>query len=241
METLHEEQISYSSSDHEVWSILYNRQEEVIEKYACNNFKRGLRLLSFSPDAVPDFEAINRRLSPLTGWTIYPVPGLIPNKTFFQLMAEQRFGATTWIRKKEQLDYLEEPDVFHDVYGHVPLLTDPAISGFLTMLASIANRNLDSELIIEAIARIYWYTIEFGLVKEAGETRIYGAGILSSVGETKFAMSAAADHRPFLLGKVIETPYIKDKFQEQYFVLESLTQLEKIATDLDQWLHGMDS
>jgi phenylalanine-4-hydroxylase len=162
------------------------------------------------------------------------VPGLIPNRAFFEYMAFKRFGATTWLRKREQLDYLEEPDMFHDVFGHVPLLTDPLITDFLVGLALIAQRHLDDEAVIEAIARVYWYTVEFGLVREYGETKIYGAGILSSVGETRFALSPAANRTPFELERVLASPYIKDKYQELYFVLDSMEQLNNIITQLNQ-------
>ena len=233
--TLHQQPVSYTAADHQVWSLLYTRQLNAIRQYAYKNFETGLSQLNFTADRIPDLGETNRLLEALTGWKIYAVPGLIPNHTFFKLMVYKRFGATTWIRKMEELDYLEEPDMFHDVFGHVPLLTDPAITGFLLGLAHIAERYLDQEAIIEAIARLYWYTIEFGLVQEGEEIKIYGAGILSSIGETKFALSEEADRRPFNLEEVLQTPYIKDKFQEQYFVLNFLGQLKEILKDLDQY------
>jgi phenylalanine-4-hydroxylase len=171
-----------------------------------------------------------------TGWKIYAVPGLIPNGSFFKLMVYKRFGATTWIRKREQLDYLEEPDLFHDTFGHIPLLADPVIAQYLHALALIAERHVNQEEVIEQIARLYWYTIEFGLVQEDGEIRICGAGILSSIGETRFALSPAANRVPFDLEQIIATPYIKDHFQEQYFVLDSMEQLTDAVIELDQHL-----
>jgi len=234
--TLHQQPASYTAADHQVWSILYTRQLNAIRQYAYKNFEQGLSLLNFTTDRIPGFSGTNRQLEALTGWKIYAVPGLIPNRTFFKLMVYKRFGATTWIRKMEELDYLEEPDMFHDVFGHVPLLTDPVITDFLWGLAHIAERYIEQENIIEAIARLYWYTIEFGLVKEGEAVKIYGAGILSSIGETKFALSETADRRPFDLEEVLQTPYIKDKFQEQYFVLDDLEQLRDIVTALDEKL-----
>lgn len=235
---LQQEHVSYTMADRQVWSILYTRQLGAIEKYAYQYFARGLDQLGFNAGSIPEFSAINQRLEPLTGWKVYAVPGLIPNRSFFKLMAFRRFGATTWLRKMEQLDYLEEPDMFHDVFGHIPLLADPLVAGFLVGLARIAERFIDQEEVIEWIARLYWYTIEFGLVQEGRETKIYGAGILSSIGETAFSLSAGARRLPFDLEQVLDTPYIKDKFQESYFVLDSMEQLPDILAALDQRLRA---
>jgi phenylalanine-4-hydroxylase len=224
----------YTPQDHNTWSILFTRQIEKIKTVAYKNFGIGLRELNFQKDHIPEFVAVNKNLKEITGWQIYAVPGLIDNAFFFQQMSTKQFGATTWIRKPEQLDYLEEPDMFHDVFGHIPLLTDPNICEFLFGLAKIAMKNLDSEEVIEALARLYWYTIEFGLVKENDELKIYGAGILSSIGETDYCLSAKATRVPFNLETILSTPYIKDKYQEQYFVLESMEQLRDIHYQLEQ-------
>ena len=145
------------------------------------------------------------------------------------------------LRKREQLDYLEEPDLFHDVFGHIPLLADPMIADFLYGLARVAARYIDNENVIEALARLYWYTIEFGLVREGGEVKVYGAGILSSISETQFALSPAANRVPFNLDEVLATPYITDKFQEQYFVLDSMDQLAEILDVLTTQLFNRSS
>lgn len=228
----------YTQADQEVWSILFTRQMLLVKNVAYRHFPGRLKQLHFSSQSIPDFNQTNSLLELITGWTIYAVPGLIPNRQFFELMNHKQFGATTWLRKKQQLDYLEEPDMFHDVFGHVPLLADPVIANYLLGLARIAQRYIDQEEVIEAIARLYWYTIEFGLVREGRHIRIYGAGILSSIGETGFALSSKANHQPFDLGFVLNTPYIKDKFQEQYFVLDSLGQLNGILSELDQRLRA---
>jgi len=223
----------YSSADNQVWSILFDRQLPSVKQYAYAQFMPGLEVLKFSPSCIPDFPATNRRLSELNGWSIYPVPGLISNTDFFMAMADKNFGVTGWIRKMEQLDYLEEPDLFHDVFGHVPLLADMRIANFLLGLADIARRHIQKDVVIEAIARVYWYTIEFGLVHENSSLKIFGAGILSSIAETKFVMSPAANHQDFDLETILITPYIKDRFQEQYFVLDSIEQLNSILNQLE--------
>ena len=216
---------AYSVADHHTWSVLFNRQLEKTKKVAYANFHTGLSGLDFQPHRIPDFNLINKKLEMLTGWQIYAVPGLIDNRFFFEKMLHRQFGATTWMRKPEQLDYLEEPDMFHDVFGHIPLLTDPVICDFLHGLAGIAAKQAYAAPVIEMLARLYWYTIEFGLVKEAGELKIYGAGILSSIGETDFCRSEKANRVPFDIETIIASPVIKDKFQDCYFVLDSMQQL----------------
>ncbi|MDB5199209.1 MAG: phenylalanine-4-hydroxylase [Chitinophagaceae bacterium] len=225
----------YSDTDHRVWSVLYTRQLQKIEEVAYEHFKKGAAGLGFNDNTIPDFTIINEKLLPLTGWQIYAVPGLIPNNIFFTLMKEKQFGATTWIRKPEELDYLEEPDMFHDVFGHIPLLTDPLICNYLYRLAAIAVKYIDNAEVIESIARLYWYTIEFGLVKENRELKIYGAGILSSTGETAYCLSGKAILVPFRVQEILDTPYIKDTYQSKYFVLESMEQLDD-AVNIFEWL-----
>lgn len=218
----------------QVWNILYKRQLPKIETHAYHLFADSIDRLGFNEHQVPLFSEINKRLEKINGWQVYPVPGLIDNVDFFKAMAGKSFGATGWLRKMEELDYLEEPDMFHDVFGHVPLLCDPVISEYLHALAETALLVIDRPEAIEAIARMYWYTVEFGLVKEGNAIKIYGAGILSSIGETEFCMSEKATHLPFDIERILCTPYIKDSFQEQYFVLDSIDDLKGIGARLIQ-------
>ncbi|MFT3749102.1 MAG: phenylalanine 4-monooxygenase [Agriterribacter sp.] len=215
----------YTQADHETWSILYKRQLEKIQRVAYDRFEPGLQQLDFQADRIPRFTQVNEKLKAITGWTIYAVPGLIDNSVFFERMRLKGFGATTWIRKREQLDYLEEPDMFHDVFGHVPLLTDPLVCDFLHGLAMIAADHREDAAVIETLARLYWYTVEFGLVRQNGQLKIYGAGILSSIGETGYALSDAANRVPFSIEQMITKPVIKDQYQDTYFVLDDMSQL----------------
>jgi len=219
--------------DELVWEKLFRRQIKTIDQVSYTSFKKGIALLEFEPLYIPSFDQINERLQKLTGWSIYPVPGLIDNQYFFEQMLERKFGSTQWLRTMAQLDYLEEPDMFHDVFGHIPLLTDPMVTDFLQGLASIAVQHLGNEDVIEKLARLYWYTIEFGLVQEGTKVKIYGAGILSSISESSYCLSMQAKRIPFDLATVLNTEYIKDKFQEQYFVLYSMTQLKNILKNLE--------
>lgn len=228
----------YTSTQHATWFLLFNRQMGAVKQYAYKGFAEGISNLGFSNQSIPNFDSINHRLFPLTGWRIYAVPGLIENQYFFEQMHEKKFGATTWIRKPEQVDYLEEPDMFHDVFGHIPLLADTAIAEYLFSIAGIANRYINNEEVIEAIARLYWYTIEFGLVRENGKLKIYGAGILSSIAETEFCFSNKAVLKAFDAEEIINTPYIKDSFQQQYYVLQSFADLEKGIVKLEKYLRN---
>jgi phenylalanine-4-hydroxylase len=216
----------YTAEDHQVWQILYERQIVNLPHAASEEYLEGIKRINFTSHHIPNFKEVNKILQQYTGWQLHVVAGLIPNKEFFELMKNKRFCATTWLRKMSQLDYLEEPDMFHDVFGHVPLLTNPDLCHFLEGLSHIALRYIDNPLAIELVSRLYWYTVEFGLIKEHGKLRIYGAGILSSVGETKYSLESDIPQRvPYNVQEIIATPYIKDKYQEKYFVIDSYEQL----------------
>jgi phenylalanine-4-hydroxylase len=225
---------SYTETDQQTWAILYQRQVKAVQQYAYANFWNALRLLDFDGGHIPRFDMLNKRLTTITGWGIYAVPGLIDNAYFFEQLEKRKFGATTWLRKPEQLDYLEEPDMFHDVFGHVPLLADAQVCRYLSGLAVLAWRCNFQEDVVEAIARLYWYTIEFGLVREKSALKIYGAGILSSTGETQYCMSGKVKLVPFDVETIIATPYMKDSYQAQYFVLDAMGDLPKAITLLEQ-------
>ena len=227
---------NYTSTDHKVWETLYNRQITAVLKYAYAHFPNALKELEFSPTHIPDFNVVNKNLKELTGWEVFAVPGLMENDFFFTQLYQKRFGATVWIRKPEQIDYLEEPDLFHDVFGHVPLLSDASIGEYLSGLASIAVKNISNADVIEAIARLYWYTVEFGLIREKGRLKIYGAGILSSIAETEYSLGDKPGHLAYDVKKIIDTPYLKDDFQKQYFVIESLKQLPESLPVLERYL-----
>jgi len=221
---------AYSAQDHEVWRTLFERQTRLLPGRACDAFVQGMRRLPMSADAIPDFGALNEVLQRQTGWQVVAVPGLVPDEVFFEHLANRRFPAGNFIRRPDALDYLEEPDVFHDVFGHVPMLMNPVIADFVQAYGQggLRARTLG---VLEQLARVYWYTIEFGLVREANGLRIYGAGIASSRTESVFALDDASPNRiAFDLERVMRTNYRIDDFQESYFVLENLDQLLALAT-----------
>ncbi len=231
----------YTSTDFDVWRILYQRQNALIGEKICREYRDALALVEFSADEIPRIDRINEILGSTTGWKAVVVPGILPDKQFFQLMAQRLFPATTWLRRPDQLDYLEEPDMFHDVFGHIPLLTQPQYTGFLEGLGHIALRYIEDPEMVELITRLYWYTIEFGLIREEGEARIFGAGIVSSVGESKYCLQDGPPPfiRDFNLETILDSPFRKDIFQEQYFVAEGYGQLLEclgiLELRLEQW------
>lgn len=223
----------YVTEDHEVWSILYGRMMEILPNYSTQAYLAGINSVGFESNLIPNFDICNEKLTKISGWSIYAVPGLIPNKGFFEHLSKKEFPATTWLRKKSQLEYLEEPDMFHDVFGHIPLLANVHFANFLVKLAEISLKHIENEWAVELISRLYWYTVEFGLIKENGELKVYGAGILSSSGETKYSIDSEIPKRtPYDIKTIFDTPYIKDKFQEQYFVIESYEQLYNSIPDI---------
>lgn len=230
----------YTSDDQEVWKILFERQLALLPGRASTAYFDGLRLTGLTSGSIPRYEEISERLKQLTGWAIHVVPGLIANRPFFELMRDRQFCASTWLRSREQLDYLEEPDMFHDIFGHVPMLSNKAVCHFLEELARIALRFVDLPEAVEYIARLYWYTIEFGLVRENGALRIYGAGILSSPGESQHCLGASVATFPYDIRTIFQTPYIKEHYQDQYFVIDSYDQLfhsiPAIETELEHLL-----
>ena len=227
----------YSATDHAVWKTLFERQTALLPQLACREFVEGMCALPLSADAIPDFAALNEVLMPRTGWQVVAVPGLVPDEVFFNHLANRRFPSGNFIRRADQLDYLQEPDVFHDVFGHVPMLMHPVMADFIQLYGQAGLRAQRIGKLTE-LARVYWYTVEFGLVKEQvqGATgtqealRIYGAGIASSFTESGFAVQSASPHRiGFDLERVMRTRYRIDDFQECYFVLESLDDLLALA------------
>ncbi|WP_347156416.1 phenylalanine 4-monooxygenase [Pontibacter chitinilyticus] len=215
----------YTEENHAVWKILYKRQFENLSQKAVPEFYEGLQKVNFKPERIPNFDEVNARLKPLTGFEVVAAPGIVDDALFFGLIADKKFPATVWIRSMDQLDYLEEPDMFHDVFGHVPLLTIPVYCQFLAELSQMALEHVDRPDIIDRLTRIYWYTIEFGLFRRNEEVRIYGAGILSSVGESNLSVAPQSIKYNFNVAQILETSYIKETFQSQYFCISSYEEL----------------
>lgn len=230
----------YTAEDFKVWQLLYDRQMGLLPDLADSAYLEGLEKIDFTANKIPDFDKLNAKLSAITGWQVTAVPGLIDNKPFFELLKDQIFPAATWFRKLKELEYLEEPDMFHDVFGHVPLLTNADFCGFLSGLSRVALRFIDNPEAIELIARLYWYTVEFGLIQEQGKPlRIYGAGILSSSGESVYSIKSEKPKRyKFDVEHIISFPYIKDRYQEQYFIINSYKELYDAVPKIEHVLEA---
>jgi phenylalanine-4-hydroxylase len=223
---------SYSSEEHDRWNRLFQRMAALLPGRACAEFLAGLDRLALGEAGVPDLERLSDRLEPITGWRIVAVPSLVPDQVFFNHLANRRFPAGAFLRTEAEFDYIEEPDIFHDVFGHVPLLTNPAYAEFMVAYGQGGHRALEMGA-LPALARLYWYTIEFGLIREAGGLRLFGAGIMSSPKETVFALEDPSPNRiSFDLERVMRTEYRIDDFQQTYFVIDDFEAL-LAATSVD--------
>lgn len=230
----------YKAEDFSVWKILFDEQMQHLPRIASNSYLEGLENVQFKNTEIPRFSEVNKLLGKATGWSIHVVPGIIDTLPFFQHLSNQEFPATTWLRKMSQLKYIQEPDMFHDVFGHVPVLSDPVFCQYLKGLSKIALDYIDNPNVLELMARIYWFTVEFGLIRENGVVKIYGAGLISSPGESLFSLSSEDLHRPFTVKDVLATSYFNDRYQIQYFVADSYTQmydaLEEIRTEIERYV-----
>jgi phenylalanine-4-hydroxylase len=221
----------YSSESHAVWSLLYGRRGEALERTASRVFLDGLARIGLSPTRVPDLEDVNRRLNASTGWNAVGVDGFIPAAQFFRCLAHRRFPTTLAVRPREQLDYLPEPDIFHDVFGHVPLHADPVFADFLQRFGALAA-GARTEAETTEMARLFWFTVEFGLIREQGDVRIYGSGLISSHGDAANALSDRCERRPFSVDAVISQAFEIDHIQPVLFVVESFDQLFDAVEEL---------
>jgi phenylalanine-4-hydroxylase len=222
---------SYSAAEHDRWDRLFKRSQSTLHYRACDEFTAMMHTLELSESGIPNMERLSDRLEKITGWRVVPVAGLVPDEVFFNHLANRRFPAGAFIRSEREMDYLEEPDVFHDVFGHVPLLANPVYANFMQAYGKGGQRAI-SLGVLSNLARLYWYTVEFGLIRTPVGLRIFGAGILSSTTESVFALESDSPNRiTFKLERVMRTKYVIDDFQQTYFVIDSF---EKLLEDCYQ-------
>ncbi len=220
---------AYTEEEHATWDILYARQMQILPGRASEAFLKGTRALDLGGGGIPDLALLNPKLKALTGWEVVCVPGLVPDDVFFDHLANRRFVSGQFIRRRDQLDYLQEPDIFHDVFGHVPMLTDPDFADYMQAYGQGGQR-AQSLGMLPNLARLYWYTVEFGLIEEAGALRLFGAGIVSSATESVFALEDPSPNRlGFELERVMRTLYRIDDFQQTYFVIPSVEALKTVT------------
>lgn len=226
-------QTDYSSEDHAVWDDLFARQMEILPGRAASAFLKGLEALDLSRGGIPDFGELSQELDTLTGWSVVPVPMLIPDHVFFWHLANRRFPAGNFIRTRKTFDYIEEPDVFHDVFGHVPMLTDPVYADYMQEYGRAGWKAMRHNR-LKALGALYWYTVEFGLIEEEGGIRAYGAGILSGPTEAQFAVEGESPNRIMLnVDRVMRTDYVISDLQPTYFVIESFDDLYRQTVERD--------
>jgi phenylalanine-4-hydroxylase len=216
---------TYTEDEHDIWRALYKRQSKILKGRAISLFMDSLSTLGINQDRIPGYDEVNAILMKRSGWQVVPVKGLIPDEPFYELLANRRFPIGNFIRTKEQMDYIQEPDVFHDLFGHVPILADPVFGDYM---AAYGEGGLKAAKLgtLDKLARLYWYTVEFGLIQEKDGLRIYGAGILSSPTESVFCLEDPSPHRiKFDVKRILQTHYRIDDFQDNYFVIDSFKQL----------------
>ena len=217
----------YKAEDHATWGTLYQRQRELLVGRASDEFLQAQDEMGMSPHAIPRFDQLNEVLGAATGWTLIGVEGLLPELDFFDHLAHRRFPVTWWIRRPDQIDYIAEPDLFHDLFGHVPLLMNPLFADYMQAYGrgGVKAHGVGPEALVN-LTRLYWYTVEFGLINTSQGLRIYGAGIVSSKGESLYSLESPAPNRlGFDLQRIMRTRYRIDTFQKTYFVIDSYAQL----------------
>lgn len=226
-------QTAYGADEDAIWDELFARQMAILPGRACSAMLAGLERLDLGRGGVPEFARLSQELGALTGWSVVPVPMLIPDHVFFWHLANRRFPAGNFIRSRENFDYIEEPDVFHDVFGHVPMLTDPVFADYMQECGRAGWKAMQHNR-LKALGALYWYTVEFGLVMEGGQPRIYGAGISSGPREAIFALEGQSPNRIMLnVDRVLRTDYVIDDLQPTYFVIESFADLYRQTVERD--------
>ena len=223
----------YSADENAVWDELFARQMQILPGRAASTFLKGLERLDLGKGGVPDFTEMSAELTALTGWSVVPVPMLIPDHVFFWHLANRRFPAGNFIRSRSQFDYIQEPDVFHDVFGHVPMLADPVYADYMQEYGRAGWKSMRHNR-LKSLGALYWYTVEFGLIQEPEGLRVYGAGILSGPTEAVYSLEAQSPNRIMLnVDRVMRTDYVIDDLQPTYFVIESFEELYHDTVDRD--------
>ena len=236
MKLIEQTYADYKPEDFKVWELLYNRQIDFIKDKVAVEFLESLEKVGLSPDHIPNFEEVNTTLSEYTGWQIITVPNLAPGDIFFNHLSNKRFTATCWLRSLDQIDYLEEPDMFHDVFAHTPLLSNTQYTDFFQKIGQRALQIIHDPKKVTMLQRLYWFTIEFGLIRSAEETKIYGAGIISSKGEAEYSLSNKPKKLDYNVQKIMNHPFRTDVIQNTYYVIDSFEQLSDSFNKVDELL-----
>lgn len=230
---------AYTTEDFNVWTLLFKRQMNLLQPHASQLYLKAIDDIGFKAHEIPHFGKTNERLRSFTGWQITVAPELVPQKEFFELLSQKIFPATCWLRTMAELDYIEEPDMFHDVFGHIPLLTNTAYAAFMEGFGKLAMKWVEVPEMIALLGRVYWFTIEFGLLREHRQAKIFGAGIISSPGETANSLSDQSARHPFDIAQMLSTDYRTDIVQPDYFVIDSFDQLCAALPEIERSLAAL--
>jgi len=215
---------AYTPEQHAVWADLVHRRRPQIDAYACRAYLEGYEILGLEDDRLPNLRAVTARLKPRTGWSSTPVSGFLPSDAFFEMLDARMFPTTTWLRSRDSLEYTPEPDVFHDVFGHVPMHTHPVFADFLQHYGSVCAKIQDKDT-LERLGRLFWYTVEFGLIREGGNIKVYGSGVISSHGECTNVIAGGCEVCQFSLEEVLNTPVKVDRIHSRLFAIDSFDQI----------------
>jgi phenylalanine-4-hydroxylase len=227
----------YSAGEHAVWEELVRRRRSQLDAHACREYLEGAEIIGLRDDRLPNLSAITDRLKPRTGWSTTPVSGFLPAEAFFEMLAARMFPTTTWLRGRDSLEYIPEPDIFHDVFGHVPMHAHPVFADFLQHYGSVCAEIKDAD-ILERLGRLFWYTVEFGLIRQDGKIKVYGSGVISSHGECTNVIDGGCEIRDFSLEEVLSAPVKVDSIHKQLFAIESFDQIYEAMHTAEKQVAG---
>ncbi len=225
----------YTPAQHAVWAELVRRRRPQIDSHACREYLEGYEIIGLQDDHLPNLRAISAQLGPRTGWSTTPVSGFLPGEAFFEMLAARKFPTTTWLRNADSLEYIPEPDIFHDVFGHVPMHAHPVFADFLQRYGAVCSRASDA-VILERLGRLFWYTVEFGLIREKGEIKVYGSGVISSHKECSNVIERGCEVRDFNLDEVLDTSVKVDELQKRLFAIENFDQIYEAMQEAEKRL-----
>ena len=227
----------YVAEQHAIWAELVRRRRGQLDAYACREYVEGFQIIGLQDDRLPNLSAITDRLKPRTGWSTTPVSGFLPAEAFFEMLAARMFPVTTWLRGRDSLEYIPEPDIFHDVFGHVPMHAHPVFADFLQHYGSVCAKIKDPDA-LERLGRLFWYTVEFGLIRQDGKIKVYGSGVISSHGECTNVIDGGCEVRVFSLNEVLSTPVKVDSIHKLLFAIESFDQIYEAMHEAEKQMAG---
>jgi phenylalanine-4-hydroxylase len=226
---------AYSAAQHADWAELVGRRMPEIEAFACREYLQGFHQIGLKADTIPNLADVNQRLKPLTGWNATPVSGFLPPDAFFAMLAARQFPTTTWLRNRESLDYIPEPDIFHDVFGHVPMHAHPVFADFLQQYGLVCAALRDKQA-LEKMGRLFWFTVEFGVIRQNGGIRLYGSGLISSPGESAYVIKGCPEIRDFNIDQVLDQEFSTSEMQPILYAVESFDQIYEAAKEAEKRL-----